>query len=287
MIPRHPAIALNQQIAEDCKHVDKVVNCQWDPEMLQIAKKPTRPAAYFCSYEGSGEVTALVTGNSYALRQIIGIKQALKSHYKKIYFAARPACLAFESFDEKTSGYWHCQEIKNKTLEFVSKLKPDFLVITQMLWPNRKFGSPVTVEEAKNDSTTKIVADYFKAWSPHVKNIFVIEPHPKIGFHPAPRLAQLLSQNKSTEGVFLRYKDWKKQVDPGWNRILAAMETCPKCVPVPIRDFFCKDESCELFEQKTMLSLYCDAGHFSPHGVERIVPTLREKFNKAMKNLKR
>uniref|UniRef100_A0AC34RSV8 SGNH domain-containing protein n=1 Tax=Panagrolaimus sp. JU765 TaxID=591449 RepID=A0AC34RSV8_9BILA len=123
-------------------------------------------------------------------------------------------------------------------------------------------------------------------WSPHVKNIFVIEPHPKLDYHPAPKLAQLLSQNMPTDEVFYKYESWKNQVDPAWNRILAAMKSCPKCVPIPIRDFFCKGEVCDLYEEKTKLSLYCDAGHFSPHGVERIVPTLQEKFNNAIKNLK-
>ena len=115
-------------------------DCNWDPEMLQIAPMPTKLAAFFCSYTGSGNATVFVTGNSFALRQLAGIKEALEGKYKKLYFAARPACLAFESFNRAFNTYWECGEIENKTSEFLEALKPDFLIITQKY----VFGNQVT-----------------------------------------------------------------------------------------------------------------------------------------------
>uniref|UniRef100_A0AC34Q3C7 SGNH domain-containing protein n=1 Tax=Panagrolaimus sp. JU765 TaxID=591449 RepID=A0AC34Q3C7_9BILA len=283
-ISNHPAIALNEQIAENCKENDRVVQCRWDSEMLQVAKKPTADGAYFCSYDGPGDVTALFTGNSFALRQIVGVKKALQKHYKKIYLAARPACLVFEDFNDSLDKQWQCDELYNKTAEFVAKLNPDFLIITQMLAGNPKFASPVTLEQARNDETTRILAEHLKVLSAYVKNIFIIEPHPKFNYHPASKLAQLLSQDKPTDDVVQNYEDWKTQIDPAWNRLLAAMETCPKCVPIQIRDLFCQNDTCDLYEPETKLSLYCDAAHFSPHGVQRLVPILREKFFEAIKN---
>ena len=94
-------------------------------------RKPTKPGAFFCSYNGSGKATVFFTGNSFALRQINAIKESLKGKYKKLYFAARPACLTFESFNEGYDRYWQCDEIRNKTVEFLAKFKPDFLVITE------------------------------------------------------------------------------------------------------------------------------------------------------------
>ena len=94
-------------------------------------KKPRKKAAFFCSYDGPGKATVFFTGNSFALRQIAGIKESLKGKYKKLYFAARPACLTFESFNDGYERYWQCDEIRNKTVQFLEKFRPDFLIITE------------------------------------------------------------------------------------------------------------------------------------------------------------
>ena len=114
-------------------------DCNWDPEMLEIVPRPTKSAAYLCSYDGPGKAKIFVTGNSFALRQLAGIKKVLKGKYKKLYFAARPACLTFESFNTQLDDYWRCAEIENKTIQFLEKFKPDILIISQRWAEKHRF----------------------------------------------------------------------------------------------------------------------------------------------------
>ncbi|KAE9547628.1 hypothetical protein FO519_009159, partial [Halicephalobus sp. NKZ332] len=248
-------------------------------------KKPKKGGAYFCSYDGPGKATVFFTGNSFALRQLLGLRESLKGKYKKIYYAAREACLAFESFNDGYDKYWQCDEIRNKTVQFLEKFKPDFLIITQKLSGNDKFKKEITMEKARNDSTTLILADYLKQFSPFVKRIFIIEPHPTLSYNPATSLAKQISQGKSIDDYYVEIDKLRKEVDPGWFRILAAMETCPKCVPISIRDAYCKNDKCPVYEEKTKLSLFCDNAHLSPHGVEKMVPLLKSHFSKALTEL--
>ena len=106
-------------------------DCNWDPLLLEIAPKPSKKTAFFCSYEGTGNLTMFFTGNDFALRQLAGVKKALSTVYKKLYFAARPVCLVFEDFTKDYAEHWGCTEVYNKTTEFVQKLKPDVLIISQ------------------------------------------------------------------------------------------------------------------------------------------------------------
>ena len=70
-------------------------DCNWDPVFLEFAPKPTKAQAYFCSYDGTGNLTVFMTGNDFAVRQLAGVKKALSKVYKKSYFAARHICLIF------------------------------------------------------------------------------------------------------------------------------------------------------------------------------------------------
>ncbi|KAE9550453.1 hypothetical protein FO519_006343 [Halicephalobus sp. NKZ332] len=274
-------------IASGCGGVDRFVKCNWDPEMLSLVnnRKPTKGAAFFCTYDGPGKATVFFTGNSFALRQLPAVKESLKGKYKKFYYAARPACLTFESFNDGYSKYWQCDEIRNKTVQFLKKFKPDFLVITQKMSDNSRFTKRVTMEQARNDSTTLKVAEYFKMFSPFVKKIFVIEPHMTVGYNPATKLAKAISLGNPIDKYFLSLSTVERQVNPGWFRILAAMENCPKCVPISIRGAYCKGDKCPVYEEKTKLSLFCDNAHVSPHGGEVMIPVLKPIFDNALTEL--
>ena len=141
------------------------------------------------------------------------------------------------------------------------------------------------MEQARNHSSTHVLINYLKQFSPFVKRIFIIEPHPTFGYNPATYLAKQIAQGKSIASYYVSLGKLRKEIDPGWFRMLAAMETCPKCVPIEMRSAFCKENKCPVYEEKTMLSLYCDNAHLSPHGVEKMLPVLKKHFNKALDNL--
>uniref|UniRef100_A0A914YHF5 SGNH domain-containing protein n=1 Tax=Panagrolaimus superbus TaxID=310955 RepID=A0A914YHF5_9BILA len=99
--------------------------------MLSVAPKPQKDNAFFCSYDGTGSYTMFLTGNEMAQKVLAGIKQIFSGTYKKLYFAARPVCLTYENFTQSYAPYWGCTEIQNKTAEFLAKIKPDILIISQ------------------------------------------------------------------------------------------------------------------------------------------------------------
>ena len=69
---------------------------------------------------------------------------------------------------------------------------------------NTWFKKPVeSFEVAFNDSTTSIMAEYFKLWSAYTKHIIVIEPHPTFDFNPATFIAKQLSQKQSLRNAFI------------------------------------------------------------------------------------
>jgi peptidoglycan/LPS O-acetylase OafA/YrhL len=282
----HPAVAANQQIAERCNQLEMNKDCNWDPEMLKISPKPTKSAAYFCSYNGTGKATVFFTGNSYALRQLAGVKKALKGKYKTLYFAARPACLTFETFNDGYGKYWQCDEIFNKTVQFLEKFKPDLLIISQKVSGNDDFKHLLNSTEAYiNDNATIEVARYFQMFSTFTQKIFVIEPHPTCSFNPALKLAKEIALDKNISIHNLELKKVRAQVDPGWLKIKAAMKDCPKCVPIDIRNDYVENGRFAVFDTKTKLSLFCDNNHLSPPGVERMLPTLKKSFNQALAEL--
>uniref|UniRef100_A0A914QAW1 SGNH domain-containing protein n=1 Tax=Panagrolaimus davidi TaxID=227884 RepID=A0A914QAW1_9BILA len=280
------AVLGNQEISEQCNKLEMEKDCNWDSEMLKISPKPKKSAAFFCSYKGSGNATIFFTGNSYALRQLSGIKKALEGKYKTLYFAARPACLTFEIFNIGYKKYWECDEIFNKTIKFLEKFKPDLLIISQKISKNKNFKEPLHSTEAYiHDKTTSEVSGYFEMFSKFVQKIIVIEPHPTCSFNPPLVLAKDISQNKNISIYNLPLKDVIAEVDPGWFRIKAAMENCTKCYSIDIRNDFIENGKFSIFDSKTNLSFFCDNNHLSPNGIERMIPTLKKSFNQILEEL--
>uniref|UniRef100_A0A914YZQ5 SGNH domain-containing protein n=1 Tax=Panagrolaimus superbus TaxID=310955 RepID=A0A914YZQ5_9BILA len=282
----HPAVAANQQIAAQCNQLEMNKDCNWDEEMLEIAPKPKKSAAYFCSYNGTGKATVFFTGNSFALRQLAGVKKALEGKYKTLYFAARPACLTFETFNQGYEKYWQCDEIFNKTVKFLEKFKPDLMIISQKLSGNDAFKKPLNSTEAYlQDDATIEVSRYFQMFSLFTKKIFFIEPHPTCSFNPALTLAKEIAQEKDITNHNLDLKNIRNQVDPGWLKIKAGMKDCPKCVALDVRDDYVENGKYAVSDRISKLSLFCDNNHLSPPGVERMLPTLKKAFNQALKEL--
>lgn len=52
-----------------------------------------------------------------------------------------------------------------------------------------------------------------------------------------------------------------------------------------MRNAFISNGKYEIFDSDTKFSYYCDNNHLSPPGVERMVPFLKEAFDKTFQNL--
>uniref|UniRef100_A0A914PKM6 SGNH domain-containing protein n=1 Tax=Panagrolaimus davidi TaxID=227884 RepID=A0A914PKM6_9BILA len=261
-------------------------DCNWDPLMLSIAPKPEKGNAFFCSYEGTGKLTMFLTGNDMAQKVLAGVKEVFSGTYKKLYFAARPVCLTFETFTQNYAPYWGCSEIQNKTAEFLAKIKPDVMIIAQNMKNNDNFRAPVaSVEDAATDIVTKQVSAFFKLWSAYTKKIFIIEPQPTVFVNPAASAAKALADGRSLDTNFIPLQTVQDQIDPGWMRILAAVKTCPKCIAIDMRGTFIEDDKYWYVDQKTNLSYLCDNNRLSPAGVKKMEPVLKDVIGKAIAGL--
>ena len=63
------------------------------------------------------------------------------------------------------------------------------------------------------------------------------------------------------------------------------MLKCPICEPIEMRDAFTENGNFYLFDKKTKLSLFCDNGHFSAVGAEKMIPILRAAVTNALQEL--
>uniref|UniRef100_A0AC35GM62 SGNH domain-containing protein n=1 Tax=Panagrolaimus sp. PS1159 TaxID=55785 RepID=A0AC35GM62_9BILA len=280
----HPAVAGNQKIAHECNVLPQDQDCNWDPILLEVMNntKPTKSGAHYCSYEGTGNLTIFFTGNSFALRQLAAVKTALKSMYKKLYYVARPACLTFEFFNIGYEKYWQCDELMNSTAKFLEKIKPDVLMISQKVSGNDQFKGRVNSIEV-NDTTVVKLREYFQIWSPFVKKIYHIQPHPTLWVNPATSMARELANGASIERHFLTLGAVESRVGPGWWRIKSAMRSCPKCTPIEMNEAFVEDNKFFYHDRNTKLSYFCDNGHLSPFGANKMIPILRKVISEDFK----
>uniref|UniRef100_A0A914PZ90 SGNH domain-containing protein n=1 Tax=Panagrolaimus davidi TaxID=227884 RepID=A0A914PZ90_9BILA len=276
------AVKENEKLLRNCdRQLEELRNCKIEPHFDVISDG--RPLdSYLCSFEGTGNATILLAGNSFVMRQYESIIKVSKHKFKKLYLATQSMCTIFTRQNE---AIWKCNYVSNRLKEFMTVLKPDLMIVTQRLSVGNLFNTPLnTFKDAKNDSITTIMKEYWKEYSELTKNIIIIEPHPTMYDSPKENLAKLLSLNASLDNYYISQKDYNAEVNPGWWRTLASIENCPKCSTISIRQHFCHNSTkeCDIYDHQKFLTYYCDPGHFTTIGVEKFIRDLAAAINKVI-----
>uniref|UniRef100_A0A7E4V666 Acyltransferase n=1 Tax=Panagrellus redivivus TaxID=6233 RepID=A0A7E4V666_PANRE len=212
----------------------------------------------------------------------ITVQKALNGQYKTLYFAARPGCLAFDGVNQMYAKRFGCAEVVGLTEKILKTLKPDVMVIIQRIDNHVSFTSRRSGNTTTADYLQKTLANYSK----YTKKIFVVEPNRVVGYNVPLFLAKTLKNGQPIDNVFITLAKHKQAVDHGWNQMLDAMKTCPRCEPIWIRNQLCHAEKCLLYEKKSKLALYCDNAHLSTIGIDVIMPAFRTALKKAFKEIK-
>uniref|UniRef100_A0A7E4W315 Acyltransferase n=1 Tax=Panagrellus redivivus TaxID=6233 RepID=A0A7E4W315_PANRE len=203
----HSKIILeNDRISQTCNHVPELDACNWDPEILEIYPKSNKSASFACSYKGHGNATVFVTGNSFALRQVKAVRAALNGNYKKLYFVARPGCITFDRHNDYMHPYYQCWEIRGKVLKFLKKIRPDVLVMTQLLHPLNE----ARPKNETDEQTVEHLKWYFRKYAAYTKAIVHIEPHHRFWYSPPLAVARYLAQGKDLYTLGMPEDHYKK-----------------------------------------------------------------------------
>lgn len=139
-----------------------------------------------------------------------------------------------------------------------------------------------TLDEAKNDSTTEVMRNYWARYSNFTKQIIIIEPNAAL-FKLQSSMVKLLRDNQNLDEYYIPEKDWEKEVNPGWWRTLASIDKCEICSTVSVRELFChKDKKCDIYDRRSRFMLYCDFAHVNSLGSEKIMKTVVDRISKKL-----
>uniref|UniRef100_A0A7E4VAL5 Acyl_transf_3 domain-containing protein n=1 Tax=Panagrellus redivivus TaxID=6233 RepID=A0A7E4VAL5_PANRE len=248
--------------------------CKKDYAARDTCKMPKFPwlgnrrfVNHLCESDGTGSLTVLLTGNSYASFFYKSLVDAGKHKFKKLIVAAAAGCLI-----HKKGPYGKdCTDIQDNLPRILADVKPDIVIINQRMWPLR---NPPT--DPQNDPMVDVMREDWAMISNYTKKIIIIEP--TLGLSETTDLLQPIRLNATDLSVYARpLEEYKAEVDPAWDRVRKSVDKCPKCKLVHIRSHFCDSNSCALYDTERRISLYCDPGHHAPTAIKRFMPSvLRE-----------
>ncbi|KAE9547429.1 hypothetical protein FO519_009360 [Halicephalobus sp. NKZ332] len=234
--------------------------------------------SHLCSYDGHGNGSILLMGNSYAMRHFWPLMKELKGNYRKLYLASQLSCTVFRKLNNPV---WNCNYITSRYLEIMDFLRPDITIITQRVSDIPALDTPLSsFEAAKTDRMTGILREYWREYSNYTKQIIVVEPHPTFEKIISIDLPQMIRVNQEISSYSFSKEYVENQINPSWWRVLASLDDCDICSIVPIRHrFFTEEGQYDIIDSKTNLSLFCDTSHYSSVGSARIVPDVVKAIN--------
>uniref|UniRef100_A0A7E4VQA9 Acyl_transf_3 domain-containing protein n=1 Tax=Panagrellus redivivus TaxID=6233 RepID=A0A7E4VQA9_PANRE len=248
--------------------------CRREYKAQESCKKAKLPwltnrtfSSFICEYEGTGSLTVLLTGNSYSSFFYQSLIDGGKHKFKKLILAVAPTCV----IHKKTPYADYCKDVADNLPLTLGDVKPDIVIINQ-----RYFGIPVFKKPPTDPKNDPLVAAMREDWamiSNYTKKIIIVEP--PSGLREKTDLLKPIRLNAPDLSVYARpLKDYKAEVDPGWDRVLKSVDKCPKCKLVSIRSHFCDSKSCAVYDTERRISLYCDTAHHASTAIKRYLPSI-------------
>uniref|UniRef100_A0A7E4VSW1 SGNH domain-containing protein n=1 Tax=Panagrellus redivivus TaxID=6233 RepID=A0A7E4VSW1_PANRE len=254
---------VNENLFTQCKNeIESQFKCK-NPNLPYLAKrKPFH--SFLCQYDGTGSLTVLLTGNSYAMRMYQSLVNSGKHKFKKLIVATANTCVLHKKLS-------NCEDVGGNLHRTLADVKPDVVIINQRYWEIAAFKKPLT--DAKNDKAVAAMREDWAMISNYTKKIIIIEPAGGL-----PKKVDLLKPIRLNEADLSVYAvpldKYKAEVDPGWDRVLKSVDKCPKCKTIGIRSHFCDRKSCAVYDAERRISLYCDPNHHAPTAVKRYMPSI-------------
>uniref|UniRef100_A0A7E4W8B3 Acyl_transf_3 domain-containing protein n=1 Tax=Panagrellus redivivus TaxID=6233 RepID=A0A7E4W8B3_PANRE len=217
---------------------------------------------------GTGNLTVLLTGNSYAMRIYQSLLDFGKHKIKKLFVTSTNTCVIHKKLaDDKT----YCRDVAEKLKLTLAEIIPDIVIVNQRMFETTAFKIPLI--DAENDIASELLRKDWAMISNYTKKIIIVEPAG--GLPPEQDILKPLRLNEADLSVYaVPLEQYKAEVDPGWDRVLKSINNCPKCKAVGIRDHFCDDKSCAVYDTESRMSLYCDVNHHAPTAVKRYMPSI-------------
>uniref|UniRef100_A0A7E4W3T7 SGNH domain-containing protein n=1 Tax=Panagrellus redivivus TaxID=6233 RepID=A0A7E4W3T7_PANRE len=142
--------------------------------------------SFLCEFDGTGDLTVLLTGNSYSSFFYQSLVDAGKHKFKKLILAAAPTCL----IHKKTLYAEYCRDVADNLPRTLADVKPDIVIINQRYWSLQQFRNPPT--DLQNDPLVDALREDWAMISNYTKKIIIIEPASGL-----PRTTDLLKPIRS------------------------------------------------------------------------------------------
>uniref|UniRef100_A0A7E4W0D8 Acyl_transf_3 domain-containing protein n=2 Tax=Panagrellus redivivus TaxID=6233 RepID=A0A7E4W0D8_PANRE len=281
----HNQSAIRDMFADPENYLEKngnlLAQCKEKYDAQHSCKKSNLPwlgnrqfEGFLCEFEGTGSLTVLWTGNSFASFFYPSLVEAGKHKFKKLILTAAPGCMVHPKIPYDHGG---CTDVTDNLPRTLADVKPDIVIVNQRYWSTRDFKNPPT--DPQNDPVVDAMREDWAMISNYTKKIIIVEPSAGLDTTPSEVATRdLLKPFRLNATDFSAYakplKDYKADVDPGWDRVLKSVDKCLKCKLVGIRSHFCDSKSCAVYDTKRRISLYCDISHHAPTAIKRYLPSI-------------
>uniref|UniRef100_A0A7E4W306 Acyltransferase n=1 Tax=Panagrellus redivivus TaxID=6233 RepID=A0A7E4W306_PANRE len=261
-------LTLNENLFAQCKQEFKAQqNCK-QPNMLWLKSENRKFVQFMCEYNGTGSLTVLMAGNSYAMYMAQSLADAGKHKFKKLIVATASTCVIHKNM---THDKRFCRDVADNLHRTLAEVKPDIVIINERLWGTKILKTPPI--DPQNDPLVNAMREDWAMISNYTKKLIIVEPAG--GLLDSQDLLKPIRLNAPDLSLYARpLKDYKAEVDPGWDRVLKSVNSCPKCKLVGIRNYFCGPTSCDVYDTERRVSLYCDAAHHAATAIKRYMPSI-------------
>jgi peptidoglycan/LPS O-acetylase OafA/YrhL len=244
-----------------------------------------------CNYGGTGEVAAIVMGDSHANAAVTAVVEALPDKNLKVQEWSYASCPTIFGLNLVVNDR-QCREFNEWASEKLSELDkkiPVIIVNRSSSYPMGDEGSPTHAKGAPyiyfsrpyNTPTPEFLAEYKEHYINTIceiakdRKVFLVRPFPEMPLN-VPKLLSRKLMISENAGVMISMDSYKKR----HAFVLSVQDTAAKDCGAVVLDspsYLCDSEYC--YGSKSGRPFYYDASHLSEFGNRRLIPMFETIFN--------
>lgn len=244
-----------------------------------------------CNYGGTGEVAAIVLGDSHANAAVTAVVEALPDKSLKVQEWSYASCPTIFGLNLVVNDR-QCREFNewsSKKLSELDKKIPVIIVNRSSSYPMGDEGSPTHAKGAPyiyfsrpyDTPTPEFLAEYKEHYINTIceiakdRKVFLVRPFPEMPLN-VPKLLSRKLMVSDDASVFISMDSYKKRHAFVLSVLDAAAKDCGAVV-LDSTSYLCDSEYC--YGSESGRPFYYDASHLSEFGNRRLIPMFKTIFN--------
>lgn len=263
-----------------------------DPRKSECHEFSLNTGSPECSY-GSGNIAAIVIGDSHAQTSITAVENAGKSYKKSSLLHALSSCSqVFGTTKTRKESVNLCAKLNDWVINDLSNYPSVPLVIinrssSEVFGQNEdtgKTGIPVVYlsKEYSDSYDPDFLNEYRQAFVSSVckfsetgRQVYLVRPYPEMINHVPNTLARNIIFGRGNSDIRITLNEYHERHDFVWKAQDLASEQCGVKILNPL-PYLCDEQYC--YGSKNGRPLYSDDDHLSEYGNKFLVPMFEQVF---------